>query len=183
MKYFDTVTTRRIGGFTIVEMVVVITIIGILAALTVGAYNGIQTRARDSTRVGDMRSIGKALELHRSRHGDFPARSSSATSWASSATYPNDYITGLHGPGLPLKNLPVDPKNNSTHYYQYYVYAKNTNGCDPDLGKYYVLIILRMESVPTGTSHPDSPGFKCASRDWGLEGGGAAWVQGGYVNG
>lgn len=166
------------------ELVVVIVVIGILAALTIGGYNGIQTRARDSTRVSDMTNIGKAMEIYKSRNGSFPQRASAATSWAQSNTYPNDYITGLHGYGQPLNTLPVDPTNTSTYYYRYYVYAAGSNYCDPNLGSYYVLMVMRMESIPSGSRHPDSPGFACSNgtngRDWGAEG---AWAQGGFLNG
>lgn len=37
---------KRQGGFTIVELLIVIVVIGILAAITIVAYNGIQERAR-----------------------------------------------------------------------------------------------------------------------------------------
>ncbi|MDQ5932594.1 MAG: hypothetical protein QG649_679 [Patescibacteria group bacterium] len=48
-------------GFTIVELLIVIVIIGILAAVTVVAYSTIQQRARDSRRVSDISTIAKAV--------------------------------------------------------------------------------------------------------------------------
>lgn len=50
-------------GFTIVELLIVIVVIAILAAITIVAYNGIQQRARDSQRKSDVASIVKALKL------------------------------------------------------------------------------------------------------------------------
>jgi len=50
-------------GFTIVELLIVIVVIAILASISVVAYNGIQTRARDSQRSSDISAIKKALEL------------------------------------------------------------------------------------------------------------------------
>ena len=44
-------------GFTIVELLIVIVVIGVLAAITIVAYNGIQSRARDSARVSDINAI------------------------------------------------------------------------------------------------------------------------------
>jgi prepilin-type N-terminal cleavage/methylation domain-containing protein len=49
------------AGFTIVELLIVIVVIGILAAITIVAYNGIQQRGRDSARRADVSSIKKLL--------------------------------------------------------------------------------------------------------------------------
>ena len=43
-------------GFTIVELLIVIVVIGILAAITIVAYNGIQQRARTATVQVDMKN-------------------------------------------------------------------------------------------------------------------------------
>jgi prepilin-type N-terminal cleavage/methylation domain-containing protein len=45
-------------GFTIVELLIVIVVIGILAAISVVAYNGIQNRANDTAVQTDLRNIG-----------------------------------------------------------------------------------------------------------------------------
>ena len=49
-------------GFTIVELLIVIVVIAILAAITIVAYNGIQQRARDTQRVADISNIVKAIQ-------------------------------------------------------------------------------------------------------------------------
>lgn len=50
----------RAKGFTIVELLIVIVIIAVLAAITIVAFSGMQARARDSRRVSDMRTIQKS---------------------------------------------------------------------------------------------------------------------------
>ena len=60
-------------GFTIVELLIVIVVIGILAAITIVAYNGIQQRARDATRTSDIAAIQKALEMYRADNGAYPS--------------------------------------------------------------------------------------------------------------
>lgn len=174
---------RSERGFTIVELATVIMVIAILAMISIGTYNGVQGRARDSSRVSDMKTIGKALEIHKSRNNDYPPRATGSTSWAYSSTYPTTYIEGLAGQGKPLNTLPKDPINTGDKYYAYYVYSAGDYECDINLGRFYVLVIPRMESVPAGSQHKDSPGFACNGRDWSLDWGGAAWVQGGFVNG
>lgn len=59
-------------GFTIVELLIVIVVIGILAAITITAYNGAQVRARDSARISKVKSISKAIELYRVDNGTYP---------------------------------------------------------------------------------------------------------------
>jgi prepilin-type N-terminal cleavage/methylation domain-containing protein len=59
-------------GFTIVELLIVIVVIGILAAITIVAYNGIQGRARDSARIAKLKSIAKSIELYKIDNGQYP---------------------------------------------------------------------------------------------------------------
>lgn len=54
-------TTRKQTGFTIVELLIVIVVIGILAAITIVAYNGIQDRARKAKINQDIVTIKKAV--------------------------------------------------------------------------------------------------------------------------
>lgn len=58
-------------GFTIVELLIVIVVIAILAAISIVAYNGIQQRARDSQRKNDLSQIVKALHLYNIDRGTF----------------------------------------------------------------------------------------------------------------
>lgn len=59
-------------GFTIVELLIVIVVIAILAAISLVAYNGVQQRARDSQRKADVAAIVKALELYYNDKGRYP---------------------------------------------------------------------------------------------------------------
>ena len=63
----------RANGFTIVELLIVIVVIAILAAISIVAYNGIQERARDSQRKSDLSAIAKAMSLYKVDHGGFPS--------------------------------------------------------------------------------------------------------------
>lgn len=51
-------------GFTIVELIVVITIIALLAAVAVVSYNSAQSRARDSVRKNDIASLAKQIQIY-----------------------------------------------------------------------------------------------------------------------
>jgi prepilin-type N-terminal cleavage/methylation domain-containing protein len=55
---------RKQTGFTIVELLIVIVVIAILAAITIVAYNGIQQRARDTQFGSALNSYAKAVNLY-----------------------------------------------------------------------------------------------------------------------
>jgi len=59
-------------GFTIVELLIVVVVIAILAAITIVSYNGITRNAQNSERVSDISAIQKALELHYVDNGNYP---------------------------------------------------------------------------------------------------------------
>ena len=59
-------------GFTIVELLIVIVVIAILAAITIVAYNGIQANARDSARISKVKAISKAIELYYVNNDRYP---------------------------------------------------------------------------------------------------------------
>lgn len=64
---------KTTSGFTIVELLIVIVVIGILAAITIVSFNGVQSRARDAERTSDMKSLHKALEMFYIANGYYPA--------------------------------------------------------------------------------------------------------------
>ncbi len=59
-------------GFTLVEILVVISIIGILAAIAIPAINGAVVRARQTAIRLEMDVIGNALEAYKLQYGDYP---------------------------------------------------------------------------------------------------------------
>lgn len=61
-------------GFTIVELLIVIVVIAILAAISVGVYNGVQERAQNTKTVAAVRSYLTALEIFRSDYGAYPSQ-------------------------------------------------------------------------------------------------------------
>lgn len=64
---------RANTGFTIVELLIVIVVIGILAAITIVAYNGIQQRAVATTIATDLSGAKKQLALYEVDSGQYPA--------------------------------------------------------------------------------------------------------------
>ena len=73
-----TPASRSIGrAFTLVEILIVVVILGILAAVVVPSFANATEPARQSTFVTNMKSFADAVMLHEVRNGSFPADGSS----------------------------------------------------------------------------------------------------------
>lgn len=189
---------KKTNGFTIVELLIVIVVIAILAAITVVAFNGVQGRSRDAQRVSDMQSIVKALELYKTTNGAYPAAvpTANASGWevSTDGTTATSFLNALVS-NKTIAKVPLDPINAGTvvntsslaptyttdaKLYFYYRYPAGNAGCDASRGDYYVVGVTRFDTVASGQSAPTSPGFSCSGRNWAVQG---AWVTGGYTNG
>ena len=62
--------TKR--GFTLIEILVVIAVIGILASLILVGLSSVQKRGRDARRIADLREAQHALELYFTKNGKYP---------------------------------------------------------------------------------------------------------------
>ncbi|MDB5167887.1 MAG: putative Fimbral protein [Candidatus Saccharibacteria bacterium] len=109
---------KRDKGFTIVELLIVIVVIGILAAITIVAYNGIQTRARNSQTISVIGTYQKVMMLYAADQSSYPsittgvclgAGYSSGHCWVGTNGdyYENATFDGLLKPYLSVKpNMP-----------------------------------------------------------------------------
>ncbi len=109
---------RKQTGFTIVELLIVIVVIAILAAITIVAFNGIQARARDSERTAEAKLLQNAIEMYRVDNGTYPLHASGNDN----SGYSISVIESLLVPKY-INSLPQEP--NSTNYYQY---VRGTSG-------------------------------------------------------
>lgn len=60
-------------GFTIVELLIVIVVIGILALLVITTYGGIQAKARNSKRQADLQAVATQIEAYYSQNQHYPS--------------------------------------------------------------------------------------------------------------
>jgi prepilin-type N-terminal cleavage/methylation domain-containing protein len=116
-------------GFTIVELLIVIVVIGILAAITIVAYNGVSARANFTRYVSDLRNTTKLIEMYKAQNGSYPTTTSTWSFQNNDASAPsrNAYITGL----VPAftSALPINTDASGAYVY-------NSNGIDYKLIKY-----------------------------------------------
>ena len=59
-------------GFTIVELLIVIVVIGILAALVITTFTGIQQKARNTERETDIKALQGQIEAYYAQNGKYP---------------------------------------------------------------------------------------------------------------
>ena len=117
-------------GFTIVELLIVIVVIGILAAITVVAYNGIQQRARVATSLSDLKHINTAIQMYHADHGSYPTTSGAWRGLQRDANYIPELVPKYMS-ALPQSSAPTPPPGtpgtvpNSTGYPAAYGYRSD----------------------------------------------------------
>jgi len=94
------IKNRATSAFTIIELIIVITVIAILATVTIVAYNGIQDNAHKATLMSDLDNATSTLELSYKQNGSYPASVAVADNGnplsASTGTTYTQYIVGTN---------------------------------------------------------------------------------------
>ena len=109
-------------GFTLIEMLVVISLIGILAALALVSFTSSQKQARDVMRKSDLKQYQTVLESYANMaSGLYPSRTSSVS--AHDALCPD-----LNVKFEPDISCLEDPKYSTDATYRYYYRSNGTNG-------------------------------------------------------
>jgi len=120
-------------GFTLVELLVVMAILGVLVTLVAGGFRTAQVRGRDSKRKSDLKEIANSLEVFYSDHNEYPdanggliqacqydpAMGSGDCTWGASEF--------TDGATIYFKTLPEDPVSSQNYVYRVQEIADNAN--------------------------------------------------------
>jgi type II secretion system protein G len=125
------------SGFTLIEILVVMVIIGIIATIGFGSFQSSQTKGRDASRKSDLDQIGKALETYYNDKGQYPTDTGGLINGCSSGSACDwgDPFTDENGTNYMIE-VPADPRSARNYYYSstdgtsFQIYARLENELD-----------------------------------------------------
>lgn len=107
-------------GFTIIELLVVVAIIAILVSVIMANIRGAKEKARDVTRMSDIKTFTNVLGLYQTSKGQYPIYDGYITgSDVMSQSLLNEMVT---------KAIPLDPLNKEAGGINYRYYYQSLNG-------------------------------------------------------
>ena len=120
-------------GFTLMELMVVMVIIGILATIVAGNFVQAKLRARDAQRKNDLGQMQRTMEAYYNDYGIYPSFLSSDMAWGAIFVDPATEVTYMN-------QLPNDPQQPASQFlllvstdgikYQLFAHLENTKDDD-----------------------------------------------------
>ncbi|MES2966249.1 MAG: prepilin-type N-terminal cleavage/methylation domain-containing protein [Patescibacteria group bacterium] len=121
--------SKHFKGFTLVELMVAISIIGILSSIVYANFGEARKSSRDDIRKTSLKELQLAIEFYKAQNDRYPAAGCgvAAGSYAEASASCTDYITGLVPDYIPA--LPRDPNSENTAG-QGFMYRTDASGDD-----------------------------------------------------
>jgi prepilin-type N-terminal cleavage/methylation domain-containing protein len=140
-------------GFTLVELLIVISILGVLASIALVSFRSAQIRGRDAQRKNDLKQISSALELFYADYAKYPTATSTSpdacpynasTQTGSLCTWGTGEFRDVDANGITkttyFKVIPKDPVASFNYLYRvdatrqkFQIFAHIENTQDPSL--------------------------------------------------
>ncbi len=102
------------NGFTLLELLVVISVIGILIAIMSVSFSTVQKKSRDARRKEDIKKMQDGFEQYYAKIGSYAA---------------DENTMAADTDIFPAGSLPTDPKGGPTYFYKYTYYPADDTYC------------------------------------------------------
>jgi len=123
---------KKQKGFTIVELLIVIVVIGILATLVIVTFSGIQQKGRNSQRQTDINALQSHVEAFYADKGYYPSRTNLNTpSWRVTDTKGLDSAALADPKNATTETLDATPVD-GTYHYAYAPLNDSDTSCEAD---------------------------------------------------
>jgi prepilin-type N-terminal cleavage/methylation domain-containing protein len=145
------------SGFTLVEVIVVVSIISILVSVALINMNDARAIARDSTRAASLQQLQLALETYKTQYGQYPDEgcgNSADGEWSGPGPHSGvfatctDYITGNDFVPDFIAELPTDPLFEDQENRGFVYRVEDFNG--QSNGAYKLMVYDAVESITVG---------------------------------
>ena len=135
---------KKDSGFTIIELLIVIVVIGILAGLVLNVFTGIQEQGRDAERKTDLEAVEGQLEAYAARNGYYPTEGNLAD-----ASWVDTNLQGLDPDAL------LDPTSGTAYTY---TATPSSPACDNTAGNECSSYTLTADLEEDGRGGDDADG-------------------------
>lgn len=139
------------SGFTLIELIVVIAIIGFLASVVFAVLADARLDARDKRRIEDLKQLERALHLYANDYQSFPRESDGANG----DTATNQTFRTLLEPYL--QGIPTDPSGIGNGTFFYYYDGAHTCG-----GRSYAVLFARYMDKPENANYDSFLATTCS---------------------
>ncbi len=144
---------RSQKGFTLVEILIVVVILGILAAIVIPQFTDASTQAKNNSLKADLQTLRSQIELYKIQHGDeYPVDTNSPTNadFVTNMTTKQTYQNVDYGPYMQSV-----PKNSFTNSSEVIFGSGRQN--DDNAG--WTLDTATGQIHPTDSAHYNDPNY------------------------